>query len=186
MASLTLSIIIHTYHQLHLNLKVVAVHSESSFPLNINLNWLRDKLGVVVRVALRSIHDEPCGQKQELAWVNRCVFTVHLDVVHALCSHTGVHLLVAIQLVSNSPVDWKFSDFFLTSGVFFVLTSGEFLIQFSSTRYSMFILPEKTSSIFAHGFDDVALPPHHSLKPVLVMVMPNNSKQIPISKCKLL
>ena len=50
----------------------------------------------------------------------------------------------------------------------------------------MFILPEKTSSIFAHGFDDVALPPHHSLKPVLVIVMPNKSKQIPISKCKLI
>ena len=50
----------------HLDLKVVSMHSESSFPLDINLNRLRDKLGVVVRVALRSIHDEPCGQKQEL------------------------------------------------------------------------------------------------------------------------
>ena len=176
--------IFHTYHQLHLNLKVVPMHSESSFPLNINLNRLRDKLGVVVRVALRSIHDEPCGQKQELAGVNRERVS-HLDVVHALCSHAGVHLLVAIQLVSNSPVDWKFSDFFLTSGVFFVLTSGEFLIQFSSTRYSMFILPEKTSSIFAHGFDDVALPPHHSLKPGLVIAMSNHCQQIPISKCNL-
>ena len=47
---------------------------------------------------------------------------VHLDVVHALCSHAGVHLLVAIQLVSNSPVDWKFSDFM---GIFNIIQFDE-------------------------------------------------------------
>ena len=29
------------------------MHSESPFPLHVDLDWLRDKLGVVVRVALR-------------------------------------------------------------------------------------------------------------------------------------
>ena len=54
----------------HLDLKVVSMHSESSFPRHINLNRLRDELGVVVGVAL--------------------------DVVHALGAHAGVHLLVAV------------------------------------------------------------------------------------------
>ena len=32
------------------------MHGESSFPLDVNLDWLRDKLGVVIRVALRITH----------------------------------------------------------------------------------------------------------------------------------
>ena len=34
------------------------------------------------------------------------LYVFHLDVIHALCSDTGVHLLVTIQLVSNSPADF--------------------------------------------------------------------------------
>ena len=34
----------------------------------------------------------------------------YLNVIHTLCSHAGMHLLVTIQLVSNSPVDICMKD----------------------------------------------------------------------------
>ena len=115
-------------------------------------------------------------QLQVDTWYSSWCVWVHLDVVHALCSHAGVHLLVAIQLISDSPVDidvkeWKlFEENFQSTSIMDIdMKDWKLLhgIQFTIQCDKVFISPEEASSIFSHGFDDVPLPPHHSLKPVL-------------------
>ena len=80
----------------------------------------------------------------------------HLYVVHALRSHTGVHLLITIQLISNSPaIQWNWSSWKLR------LVQGQ--------QLGIVFVPEKASAILAHGLDDVPLPPHHPLKPQVLL-----------------
>ena len=68
-----------------------------------------------------------------------------------------MHLLITIQLISNSPADQR------------NCSSCKLRLIRKGQQLEIVFAPEKASAILAHGLDDVPLPPHHPLKPQVLL-----------------